>query len=196
MFNDLRFAFRQLFKAPGFTTVAVLTLALGIGANTALFSLVDAVLLKMLPVRNPEELILFNWLSGPRGMATSIDGRITRDPATGLRTSTSFSYPTFERFRDHNQTLSQVFAFAPIEQVNVSVDGWADITGGQLVSGAYHEGLGVAAVRGRTLAMDDDRVNANPVAVISYRYWQRRFASDADVVLRRRRGVPVLHDVR
>jgi predicted permease len=180
--NDLKFAFRQLLKNPSFTAVAVLTLAIGIGANTALFSLVDAVLLKMLPVRNPEELILFNWLSGPRGMAMSIDGRITRDPATGLRTSTSFSYPAFERFRDHNQTLSQVFAFAPIEQVNVSADGWADITGGQLVSGAYHEGLGVAAVRGRTLAMDDDRVNANPVAVISYRYWQRRFASDADVV--------------
>ena len=182
MINDLRYAFRQLLKNPGFTAVAVLTLALGIGANTALFSLVDAVLLKMLPVRAPEELILFNWLSGPRGMATSIDGRITRDPATGLRTSTSFSYPAFERFRDHNQTLSQVFAFAPIEQLNVSVDGSADITGGQLVSGAYHEGLGVAAVRGRTLAVNDDQANAPPVAVISYRYWQRRFASDADVV--------------
>ena len=148
MYNDLRYAFRQLLKNPGFTAVAVLTLALGIGANTALFSLVDAVLLKMLPVRAPEELVLFNWLSGPRGMATSIDGRITRDPATGLRTSTSFSYPAFERFRDHNQTLSQVFAFAPIEQLNVSVDGRADIAGGQLVSGAYHQGLGVAACGG------------------------------------------------
>ena len=180
--KDLKFAFRQLLKTPGFTAVAVLTLALGIGANTALFSLVDAVLLKMLPVRAPEELVLFNWLSGPRGMARSIDGSITRDAATGLRTSTSFSYPAFERFRDYNQTLSQVFAFAPLEQLNVNVDGQAEIASGQLVSGAYHQGLGVSVSRGRTLAVNDDQANAAPVAVISYRYWQRRFTSDADVV--------------
>jgi predicted permease len=180
--NDLKFAFRQLLKNPGFTAVAVLTLALGIGANTALFSLVDAVLLKMLPVRAPEELILFNWLSGPRGMARSIDGSITRDAATGLRTSTSFSYPAFERFRDHNQTLSLVFAFAPIEQLNVNVNGQAEIASGQLVSGDYHLGLGVSTSRGRTLVVNDDQANATPVAVISYRYWQRRFSSDADVI--------------
>ena len=86
--------------------------------------------------------------------------RITPDAATGLRTSTSFSYPAFEQFRNNNQTLSQVFAFAPIEQLNVNVEGQAEIASGQLVSGAYHQGLGVAALRGRTLAMDDDQVNA------------------------------------
>ena len=182
MLNDLRYAFRQLLKNPGFTAVAVLTLALGIGANTALFSLVDAVLLKMLPVRAPEELILFNWLSGPRGMATSIDGRITRDPSTGLRTSTSFSYPAFESFRDHNQTLSQVFAFTPIDQLNVNVDGRSEIARGQLVSGSYHQGLGLSATRGRTFVANDDQIDSAPAVVISHRYWLRRFAADDNVV--------------
>src|SRR5204862_7698590 len=143
--QDLRYGGRMLLKSKAFASVAVLSLALGIGANTALFSLVDAVLIKALPVKSPNELVLLNWLSGPRGMARSIDGTTSNDPASGLRTSTSFSYPAFELLRDNNDTLSGLFAFAPFEQLNVNVDGFAEIARGQLVTGGYHDVLGVQA---------------------------------------------------
>ncbi len=182
LLQDLRYGARMLLKSKGFTAVTVLSLALGIGANTAIFSLIDAVLLKMLPVKNPHELVLLNWLSGPKGMSRGIDGDMSDDPATGLRTSTSFSYLTFTQLRDNNETLSDTFAFAPIEQLNVNVDGQAEIAGGQLVSGGYHDGLGVQALMGRTLTNGDDKPNADPVAVITHRYWRRRFGRDPGVV--------------
>src|SRR5262245_49702517 len=113
IWQDLRYGARMLLKSPGFTAVTALSLALGIGASTAIFSLLDAVALKTLPVRKPEELVLFNWLSGPKRMARNVYGEIGSDPATGLTTSASFSYLTFERLRDHNQSLVEVFAFVP-----------------------------------------------------------------------------------
>jgi predicted permease len=180
--QDLRYAGRMLLKSKAFTAIAVLSLALGIGANTALFSLVDAVLLKMLPVKRPNELVLFNWLSGPRGMQRGINGNVQTDPATGMRTSTSFSYLTFERFRDQNETLSDVFAFATLYQLNVNVDDQPEIARGQLVSGGYYSALGVPAIMGRTIAADDDKASAAPVAVITHRYWQRRFEKDPEIV--------------
>lgn len=180
--QDLRYGVRMLLKSKAFTAVAVLSLALGIGANTALFSLVDAVLLKMLPVKRPNELVLFNWLSGPRGMSRRIDGNITTDPVTGMRSSTSFSYLTFQRIRDHNETLSGLFAFAPFEQLNVNVDGVAEVAGGQLVTGGYHDALGVQAMLGSTIRPGDDDDGADPVVVITHRYWERRFARDPEVI--------------
>jgi len=180
--QDLRYAARMLLNGKAFTVVAVLSLALGIGANTALFSLIDAVLLKMLPVKNPNELVLFNWLSGPRGMSRVIDGRVSTDKATGQRTSTSFSYLAFERFRDHNETLSDVFAFFNLSQLNVSLDGQPEIASGQFVSGNYYSGLGVRALMGRTLSPEDDSAASTPVAVITHRYWQRRFGQAPDVI--------------
>ncbi|HYV29875.1 MAG TPA: ABC transporter permease, partial [Candidatus Binatia bacterium] len=179
--NDLKFAFRQLLKNPGFTTVAVLTLALGIGANTAIFSLLDAVVLKRLPVRAAEELVLFNWLSGPKRMARSVLGDIGQDPTTGLTTSTSFSYLTFERLRDHDQALADVFAFTP-RQLSVNTSGEAEIVSGQLVSGGYYAGLGVRPMLGRTITVEDDKASSSPVAVITHRYWQRRFGLDPSIV--------------
>lgn len=180
--QDLRYGVRMLLRSRAFTAIAVLSLALGIGANTALFSLVDAVLLKTLPVKKPNELVLFNWLGGPRGLSRGIMGSTKTDPATGMRTSTSFSYLTFERFRDNNDTLSDVFAFAPLHQLNVSVDGQPEIATGQLVSGGYYPGLGVRATMGRTIAPDDDKAGAQPVAVITHRYWQHRFGQDPEAV--------------
>ncbi|MEK6287808.1 MAG: ABC transporter permease [Acidobacteriota bacterium] len=180
--QDLRYGLRMLLKSKAFTVIAVLSLALGIGANTALFSLVDAVLLKMLPVKKPNELVLFSWLGGQRGLSRGIMGSTKTDPATGMRTSTSFSYLTFERFRDNNDTLSDVFAFAPLHQLNVSVDGQPEIATGQLVSGGYYPGLGVRATMGRTIAPDDDKAGASPVTVITHRYWQRRFGQDPEAV--------------
>jgi predicted permease len=180
--QDLRYGIRMLLKSKAFTAAAVLSLAVGIGANTAVFSLVDAVLLKTLPVRKPQELVLFNWLSGEKYMAASISGSLNRDSATGLSTSTSFSTDTFRRFSDKSQTLADIFAFAEVEQLNVNIDGQPEIASGQLVSGDYYSGLGVATAAGRAITATDDQPAANPVAVISYRYWQRRFGLDPKTV--------------
>ena len=180
--QDLKYGARMLLKSKAFTAIAVLSLALGIGANTALFSLVDAMLLKMLPVKRPNELVLFRWLSGPRGMSRGINGSLYTDQATGLRTSTSFSYLTFQRFRDHNESLSDVFAFARLYGLNVSVDGQPEIAQGQLVSGGYYSGMGVSALKGRTITLEDDNVGAVPVTVITHQYWQKRFAEDPEIV--------------
>jgi len=180
--QDLRYGVRMLLKSKAFTAVAVLSLALGIGANTAIFSLIDAVLLKTLPVKKPNELVLFDWLCGPNFAGRSINGTLSRDEATGQSTSTSFSIASFNQFRDHAETLSDVFAFAEIEQLNINVDGQSEIASGQFVSGGYYAGLGVPAVVGRTLTNDDDQETAKPTAVISHRYWQRRFGMDAAVV--------------
>ncbi|MCI0389446.1 MAG: ABC transporter permease [Acidobacteria bacterium] len=182
MFQDLRYGARIIVKNPGFTVVAVLSLALGIGANTVAFSLLDAVLFKMLPVKNPEQLVLFRWVSGNRTMAWGINSEDYVERVPGMRTGNSFSYPAFEQFRAHHQSLAEVFAFARLRQVNVTVNGQAEIVSGQLVSGNYFDGLGVHALLGRTLTVDDDKANAAPAAVISYGYWQRRFGGDPSVI--------------
>jgi predicted permease len=173
--SDLRYAFRQLLKSPAFTLIAVLSLALGIGANTALFSLIDDVLLRSLPVKAPQELVLLRWLSARPGMYNNLDGTSRPDPATGLITSTSTSYFVFERLRDQPGPFSDLFAFVELQQLNVGIDHAAEIARGQLATGGYFAGLGVNAVRGRILTADDDRPEAPPAAVISWNYWQRRF---------------------
>src|SRR5262245_29977297 len=182
MFQDLRFGVRMLLKNRAVTTAAALSLALGIGANTALFSLIDAMLLKTLPVKEPEQLVLFRWLSGPELMTHMVNGEINDVPGTGLQTGVSFSYPVFEEFRARNQTLSEIFAFAPLTQLNVSVNGQAEIASGQLVSGGYYAGLGVQPQLGRPITNSDDQPTASPVAVISHRYWERRFGADPNAV--------------
>jgi predicted permease len=184
MIQDLRYGARMLAKHPGITLVVVLSLALGIGANTVVFSLLDAVLLKTLPVKQPEQLILFRWLSGDKTIWSGIstEENFDRDQPTGLQTGTSFSYPAFEHFRAHNQSLLNTFAFRFLGQMNVSVDGQAETVSGQAVSGNYFAGLELPALLGRTLTNDDDKAGAEPAAVISYRYWQRRFGGNPAVV--------------
>src|SRR5262247_2138270 len=164
MFQDLRYAARMLLKHPGFTCVAVLTLGLGIGANTAIFSLIDAILLKRLPVKQPEQLVLLRH-SNSRG------------------TENTFAYRTYEQFRDQNQVLSGLLAYHPL-RLSVSVDGQPEpAVAGQLVSGNYYAVLGVHAALGRTIVPDDDRApGESPVCVISHNYWQRRFAGDPAIV--------------
>src|SRR5688572_28110865 len=124
--NDLKFAVRQLFKTPAFTMAAVVTLALGIGANTAIFSVLDAVLLRMLPVKNPEELVVLTH-------------------AGGDRSGNGFPYPVFERLRNGNQSFSELFAFSTWPEVTLAVNGPDEpLPGGVLlVSGNYYSGLGV-----------------------------------------------------
>ena len=182
--HDLRHGLRQLAHSPGFTAVAVLSLALGIGANTAVFSLVDDVLLRSLPVRDPDRLVLLRNVQGPSGrMSRAGENNGSTDPVTGRASSTSFSVAAFESFRAHHPGLSDVFAFTPFNQIHLLVDGVPETEVlGQLVSGGYHAGLGVSAVVGRPLTEDDDRLAATPVAVISWRFWQRRFGGDPSVV--------------
>src|SRR5215475_15898156 len=162
LWQDLRFGARMLKKQPGFTSIAALSLALGIGANTAIFSLLDVVVLKTLPVREPQELVLFNWLSGPKRMARNLLGDVGTDPANGLTTSTSFSYLSFERLRDHNQSLVDVFAFTPWP-LSAHANDQAEFVQGQLVSGGYYAGLGVQPLLGRTISVADDQAAASPV---------------------------------
>src|SRR5262249_14591702 len=157
MIQDLRYGARLLLKSRVFTLVVALSLALGIGANTVVFSLLDAVLLKTLPVKEPERLVLFRWLSGEKQIwdTMSSEWPSDRDQATGLQTGTSFSYAAFERFRANNQSLSETFAFV-YTTANLNIDGQAETAWGQLVSGNYFAGLGLPVLMGRTLTNDDD----------------------------------------
>lgn len=180
-FKDLRYGFRGLLKRKGFAFVAVLTLALGIGANTAIFTLVNAVLLKSLPVSKPEELVLFTDVTGE---GTSM----TDTPPS--RKWDRFSWASYKYLRDHNDSFQDITAIRsgtsrlsvrqPDAQANAAVR-----SSGHLVSGNYFSLLGVRAMRGRTLTPDDDRPNAEPVAVISHRYWENQLSSDASVVGKR-----------
>ncbi|MDO8543700.1 MAG: ABC transporter permease [Opitutaceae bacterium] len=183
--QDLRYAVRQLRKTPGFTAVVILSLALGIGANTAIFSFINDVLLRKLPVKNPNELVLFNWLAEPESMRQrSWSGRVVDEPGTGLWLGTTFSGPVFEQFRQHSPALSDVFAFVQtVRPVKVTTGGQAEtVRLAQVVSGNYHAGLGVSAALGRLLTPADDQPGAAPVVVISYGFWQRKFGGDPAVI--------------
>jgi predicted permease len=182
LWQDLRFGARMLRKQPGFTLIAILTLALGIGANTAVFSLVDAMLLRSLPVRDPAALVQFKWAAGDSFRGFSYNGEANREDLPGLRVATSFAPATYELLRTQNQTLSGVLAYTPIDQLNVNVGGQAEIASGQAVTGNYHQSLGVPPLLGRVLTMEDANADAPAVAVLSYRFWQRRFGGKAKAV--------------
>jgi len=171
----------MLVKKPAFTAIAVLTLALGIGANTALFSVVDAVLLKKLPVKEPDRLVLFSSISNKEFSPGSHNGSNRIDPDTGLNIRTSFPYQTFARLRQERGPLSDIMAFGSLA-LNVNVDGQVDVADGQAVSGNYFAVLGVPPFIGRTINESDDSAAALPVAVLSYRYWLRRFNGNRDVI--------------
>ena len=181
LLQDLRFAVRLLIKSPVFTFVTIVTLALGIGANTAIFSVVDAVLLKKLPVREPDQLVLFKSLAAADFNFGGFYGNTKPDAASGLTAATSFPYQSFIRLREQKTTLSDVFAFGSLS-VNVNVDGQADVVRAQVVSGNYYSALGVQPFAGRAITDTDDHAAATPVAVISDRYWQRRFSGSPDVL--------------
>jgi predicted permease len=167
LWRDLRFGLQMLGRNPGFTAVAVLSLALGIGANTAIFSLMDAVLFKMLPVKNPEQLFFLERAGVQRN----------RKEGSGL------SYAFFEQLRAQRETVAGACAFGGTFRVNVVADGQAEVAQGQLISGGFFATLGVNAFLGRTLTEDDDKIpGGHPVAVISYNYWQRRFAGDPAIL--------------
>jgi predicted permease len=180
LFKDLRYAFRMLRRKPSFTAVAVLSLAVGIGANTAAFSAIDPLFLQRLSVADPDRLVVFNvvrpdlhalipWLS--TAWIPRINGGIT--------------YRQFDLLRDRTRSFSQMFVLSPVADVRAIVDS-SDPTGeivrAQRASGSFFSTLGIDAVVGRTFTDDDARADAIPVAVISFRFWQHRFGQDPGVI--------------
>jgi predicted permease len=181
LFKDIRYGFRGLLKRKAFAAIAVLTLALGIGANTAIFTLVNAVLLKTLPVSNPQELVLFTDVTG--------EGLSMQDtPPSGKWDR--FSYASYQYLRAHNDSFQDLTAIrSGVTRLSVrQTDSQANAavrSSGHLVAGNYFSLLGVQAMRGRVLTPDDDKPNAEPLAVISHRYWEQQLNSDASVVGKR-----------
>jgi len=178
LWQDLRFAMRMLRKNFGLTILIVIILSLGIGANTAIFTLLNAVIIKPLPVKSPEQLVLF---SDSASEGTSVGD----PPAEQWRL---FSYPSYEYFRNNNDLFQELCAFRSGEaRLNVRLEGVesgeaAQRAQGHLVSGNFFATLGVNAMLGRALTPEDDRPSASPAAVISYGYWKATCGGDASVV--------------
>ena len=187
LWQDIRYGLRMLAKNPGFTAVAVATLALGIGANTAIFSLVNAVMLQAIPVQHPEQLVVPRWTAHtwPQNIGTSSFGDCSsqnRDrpgPNTG---GCSFSYPIFKEIREQKNLFSNVAAFAGPAELDLSGNGPASMARGELVSGDYFQTLGVRALLGRTLGPSDEEPGATPVVVLNYGYWQSAFGGAAGAI--------------
>lgn len=180
--KDLSYAARMLRRNPAFTLVAVLSLTLGIGANTAIFTVVNATLLRNLPVHAPEQLVALHWVRPADEMIDISTSGWMVPNAAGRSESSSFSYPFYERLRAAGTALDGAFAFAGLSRINVRGDGSSEFAGGQVVSGSYYASLGVAAVLGRLIDAGDDDVAAPPVAVLTHAYWKRRFAGRGDIV--------------
>jgi predicted permease len=163
--QDLRFGLRMLWKSKVFTAIVLLSLALGIGANTAIFSLVDAVLIKMLPVKNPEQLVSLERADVPPGSQRVL------------------SHGFFDKARMQHELFAGVCTFATNPRVIVTLNGQPEIAKAQGVSGDFFAVLGVNALLGGTITEEDDKVpGAHPVVVISHQYWRRRFASDPAIL--------------
>ncbi len=182
--QDIRYGIRMLRRNPGFTFVAVLTLALGIGANTAIFSVLDAVMLKVLPVRDPARLLLVRWTAKDwPSIVEDLEGSNRKDPAGGGWVSESVPYPIFEALRTQNSTLSDVFAFsANVNGFNVQFEGAPYSALTEPVSGDYFKGLGVETIAGRPILQSDDDPAAAPVAVLAYNFWKNKLGGDESVV--------------
>jgi putative ABC transport system permease protein len=171
LWQDIKYGARMLAKSPGFTLVAVLTLALGIGANTAIFSLTDQILLRPLPVPNPEQLVVVNS-PGPGSGRYSCDSDC----------SYSFSYPMFKGLRERGGDVVDFFGRFGVS-MDVAVDGKAERAEGELVTGNYFTALQVPPAMGRVFTMEDEGASgSNPVAVLSHAYWQRRFGGSPAVL--------------
>ena len=172
----------MLLQAKGWTAVVVLSLALGIGANTALFGAVNGLLLTQLNVREPDSLVRLRWYGRNDMVTSSSDYGYIQRAADGVNVRTTFSYPMYQQFVADNQTMTDVFACAPYGRLNVVVDGHAELASAFISSGNYYQLLGVNARLGRTIVPDDDKPAAPPVAVISSKYWHTRFGTDPAVL--------------
>src|SRR5207302_1705289 len=178
--KDLRYGLRMLGKNFGFSAVAVVTLALGIGANAAIFTVINAVMLRALPVKHPGELVTV-------GNPARVHSWGTGTPRTDV-----FSYPLYRELRDNNRVFSSLLASSNLGNLRIATAGGPETASGRLVTENYFETLGVEALLGRTFTADDGPTpGSDPVLVISYGYWQRRFFADASVIGRLKPGVTV-----
>jgi hypothetical protein len=189
---DLRYAWRTLFKNRAISAFAVLSLALGIGANTAIYSFMDAILLRSLPVADPASLVVMSWrakpvkfgsraANGSEFVLRSIDGNFFSD-TTGT-TGRIFPFGAFERLQELSApALSSLFAYFPAGKMNVLINGEAEFAEGEYISGDFFRGLAVAPAAGQLIGFDDDRAGAPPVAVVSHACGQRRFGAVVEAV--------------
>jgi predicted permease len=172
LWRDLLFAARMLRKSPGFTLVAMLTLALGVGGNTAVFSVMNTVLLRYLPLPNPRQLVFLRLPDGPPdGLSTTGDD------------DRSFSYPVFEALRKEHAVFSDLMAYVPlaVDKVAVRIGQDPEEAEGDMVSGNFFSGLGVSFTRGRGFALEDETAHAS-VVVLSYSYWTTRFGRSPSAI--------------
>src|SRR5215469_13117519 len=177
--QDLRYAMRTMLNNRGFTALAALSLALGIGANAAIFSFMDAILLRSLPVSDPQSLVMLRWHtrgSEMHGMGFHDDDYF-EDPQAGF-TGGIFPFPAFELVRERNSVFSSIFAYQGTGNVTLMIQGQAAQVKGEYVSGDYFRGLGIPSAAGRLVSDEDDRASSIPVATISFAL-SRRYFGDA-----------------
>ncbi len=180
--SDLRYASRMLAKSPGFTAIAIGSLALGIGANTTIFTITKQILLDKLAVHKPDELRLFAWTSAKKAVVHHSWGSWDQTP-DGKTICTSFSYPVYQQLRQQNHVFQDVFAFKEFPRLTATIDGKAEAVTAQLVSGNFYQALGVKPILGRGIQdADDGAPGSGPVAVISDALWSRRFGRSPDVI--------------
>ena len=182
--QDLRYAVRQFKGAPAFSAVVIAVLALGIGANTAIFSLLDAVMLRSLPVRDPQQLLVARWTANatPHPYGYSSFDACFASRAPGAEGGCSFTYPAFKLIQSKQDIFSQVTAFAGPARLNVESNGPAAVVSADIVSGSFFQTLGVPAALGRTLVANDDAPSAPATVVLSFGYWQNAFAGDPSAI--------------
>ena len=177
--QDLRYALRSVVHNKAFTALAVLSLALGIGANTAIYSFTESILLRSLPVPEPESLVVMKWRAKQYTSAASSGfsfstGGTYNDPTDGM-IGTQFPYPALELFQRNTGVLSSAFCYFVVDRLNLTIDGDTEAVQGQYVSGDYFRGMGVTPAAGRLILAGDDDAGAPNVAVLSHRFSQRRF---------------------
>jgi predicted permease len=186
LLQDVRYSLRMLRHNPGFAATVVLLLGLGIGANTAIFSGIDAVMLRLLPVKDPQQLVLVEWSSRgfPEEFVSDIEGAGRHRGSGGPFDfgGAVFSYASFTQLRESSRVFSDTVGFAGnYEGVNVGLGGHAETAIVQAVSDNYFSGLGVAVIAGRALTPEDDQDSAAPVAVVSFNFWRHKLAEDRSI---------------
>ena len=179
--KDIQYSIRTLIRTPGFTIITLLTLALGIGANTAIFSVINAVLLRSLPVPNPHELRTINWM-GRNPELSHYTGSGMGETSTGMRYAGSFPYPAYQDFKHQNKDSADVFAYFQLYSTTLMAHSESSTADGMMVSGNFFSGYGAKTLIGRTITEEDDRPGATPVAVITYRWWEQHFNLDSNVL--------------
>jgi predicted permease len=180
--SDLRYALRSLGHNRGFTAIAILSLALGVGANTAIFTLAKEVLLQTMAVSHSERLRMFSWVSKPKSQHFGPAwGGFGKNDA-GDMVGNPFPYHLYQEMRRHNVVLDDVVAFKDLYQLTATVGGQAEAVDGMLVSGNFYRVLGAKVIAGRAITEEDDTLSASPVAVISDGYWAKRFGRSASAL--------------